>query len=90
MVLRLSSLLCCVSRIVSCLQNNHTDMIPFSLGHISALMKNQVDALRGYGIKVHVLCSETSWEEKQEVSTATSPRKPDSTAKTQTHTLMTL
>lgn len=31
-------------------------------------MKNQVEALRGYGVKVHVLSSETTFPERQEVS----------------------
>lgn len=31
-------------------------------------MKNQVDALRGYGVKVHMLSSESSMEERQAVS----------------------
>lgn len=34
-----------------------------------ALMKNQVDALRGYGVKVHLLSSESTMEERQEVGT---------------------
>jgi hypothetical protein len=33
-----------------------------------ALMKNQVDALRGYGVKVHLLSSESTMEERQDVS----------------------
>ena len=32
-------------------------------------MKNQVDALRGYGVKVHLLSSESTMEERQEVGT---------------------
>lgn len=31
-------------------------------------MKNQVDALRGYGVKVHMLSSESTMEERQAVS----------------------
>jgi hypothetical protein len=30
-------------------------------------MKNQVEALRGYGVKVHILSSETTFPERQEV-----------------------
>ncbi|KAI5450400.1 hypothetical protein NCC49_003182, partial [Naganishia albida] len=32
-----------------------------------SLMKNQVDALRGYGVKVHMLSSESSMEERQAI-----------------------
>ncbi|GHJ89818.1 hypothetical protein NliqN6_6220 [Naganishia liquefaciens] len=32
-----------------------------------SLMKNQVDALRGYGVKVHLLSSESTMEERQEI-----------------------
>lgn len=31
-------------------------------------MKNQVEALRGYGVKVHMLSSESTMDERQEVS----------------------
>jgi superfamily II DNA helicase RecQ len=31
-------------------------------------MKNQVDALRGYGVKVHMLSSESTMEERQAAS----------------------
>ena len=30
-------------------------------------MKNQVEALRGYGVKVHILSSEATFPERQEV-----------------------
>lgn len=37
-----------------------------------ALMKNQVEALRGYGVKVHMLSSEATYPERQEVRPALS------------------
>lgn len=41
-----------------------------------ALMKNQVEALRGYGVKVHMLSSEATYPERQEVSRADLPLCP--------------
>jgi superfamily II DNA helicase RecQ len=41
--------------------------ITLVISPLLSLMKNQVEGLREYGVKVHVLCSETSFPERQEV-----------------------
>ncbi|KAG7562648.1 hypothetical protein FFLO_01915 [Filobasidium floriforme] len=41
--------------------------ITIVISPLLSLMKNQVEALRGYGVKVHILSSETTFPERQEI-----------------------